>query len=320
MSLNKLMAGLLSGSGQRGKLSTLIFHRVRPAADPTAPRALHAEQFDQMLGWLGEVFNVLPPDEAVERLVRGDLPSRAMVITFDDGYADNAEVAMPILQRHGMRAAFFVATDFLDGGVMWNDKITLALLGAAAGSIDLAEFGLPVLDLGDPASRRKAAGQVISKLKYLAPAARSEQVDRLVALTGVALPRDLMMTTDQVRSLRAGGMVVGGHTCSHPILALLPADEAEREIRDNKTRLEAILGEPINLFAYPNGGPGKDYLGEHARVVQRAGYKAAFTTGWGVSRRGDDPFQLARFTPWDAQRGAFIRRLILNLRQPATVV
>src|SRR5690606_40650122 len=99
MSVEKVVAGLLSGSGQRGKLSTLIFHRVRPTADPTAPRALHAQQFDQMLGWLGEVFNVLPPDEAVERLVRGDLPSRAMVITFDDGYADNAEGAMPVLQR-----------------------------------------------------------------------------------------------------------------------------------------------------------------------------------------------------------------------------
>jgi len=204
--------------------------------------------------------------------------------------------------------------------VMWNDKITLALLGAAAGPIDLVEFGLPVLNLGDPASRRQVAGQVIRKLKYLTPDERAKQVDRLVALTGVTMPRDLMMTTDQVRALRAGDMVVGGHTCSHPILTSLPADEAEREICDNKARLEAILGEPINLFAYPNGGPGKDYLGEHARIVQRAGYKAAFTTGWGVSRRGDDPFQLARFTPWDTQRGAFIRRLILNLRQPATVV
>jgi peptidoglycan/xylan/chitin deacetylase (PgdA/CDA1 family) len=320
MSLERFVAGLLSGAGRRGKLSTLIFHRVRPTADPTAPRALHAQHFDDMLGWLGEVFNVLPPDEAVERLARGDLPARALTITFDDGYADNAEVAMPILQRHGMCAAFFVATDFLDGGVMWNDKITLALRGAPPGPLDLAEFGLATVELGDPASRRKAAGQVIRKLKYLAPVHRAEQVDHLVALTGVTLPRDLMMSSAQVKSLRDGGMIVGGHTCSHPILASLAADEAEREIRDNKARLEAILGEPINLFAYPNGGPGKDYLGEHARMVQRAGYSAAFTTGWGVSRQGDDPFQLARFTPWDDQRGAFIRRLILNLRQPATVV
>lgn len=320
MNLERFIAGLLSGAGTRGKLSTLIFHRVRPTADPTAPRALHAHQFDDMLGWVGEVFNVLPPDEAVARLARGDLPARALTITFDDGYADNAEVAMPILQRHRMRAAFFVATDFLDGGVMWNDKITLALLGAPAGPFHLDGFGLATVELGDSASRRKAAGQVIRKLKYLEPAQRAEEVDRLVMLTGVTLPRDLMMTSAQVKSLRDGGMIVGGHTCSHPILASLSADAAEREIRYNKARLEAILGEPLSLFAYPNGGPGKDYLGEHARIVQRAGYKAAFTTGWGASRRGDDPFQLARFTPWDDQRGAFIRRLILNLRRPATVV
>jgi len=320
MSLDKFIAGLLSGAGPRSKLSTLIFHRVRPQFDATAPRALHAAQFDRMLGWLGAVFNVLPPDEAVERLARGDLPARALTITFDDGYADNAEVAMPILQRHAMRAAFFVATDYLDGGVMWNDKITLALRGAPAGPTNLAEFGLPTLELGDLTSRRNAAGQVILKLKYLNPSERAERVDRLVALTGVTLPRDLMMTTDQVRSLREGGMIVGGHTCSHPILASLPAEEAEREIRENKARLEAILGESIMLFAYPNGGPGKDYTGEHARMVQRAGYVAAFTTGWGVSRPDDDPYQLARFTPWDEQRGAFIRRLIFNLRRSATVV
>ncbi|MFT3759461.1 polysaccharide deacetylase family protein [Thauera sp.] len=320
MKLEKLFAGLLSGSGQRARLSTLIFHRVRPAMDPYAPRALHARRFDDMLGWLGDVFNVLPPDEAIVLLARGALPPRALTITFDDGYADNAEVAMPILQRHGMRAAFFIATDFLDGGVMWNDKITLALRGAPSGTLELARIGLEDVQLGDVASRRNAIEKVIGTLKYLPPAQRVEKVDRLVELAGVSLPRDLMMSTAQVRALRAGGMVIGGHTCAHPILASLPPDEAEREIRDNKARLEAILGEAITLFAYPNGGPGKDYRAEHARMAERAGYAAAFTTGWGVSRRGEDPYQLARFTPWDESRGAFVRRLILNMRQAATQV
>lgn len=320
MIFERFAADLLSGAGARRKLSTLIFHRVRPGFDPSAPKALHAERFDQMLGWLKKVFNPLPPDEAVERLARGDLPPRALTITFDDGYADNVEVAMPILQRHGMRAAFFIATDYLDGGVMWNDRIALAMRAVAAGEVDLRPFGLERVQVGDAASRRQLAGKLIHKLKYLPLAERSRSADRLVELAGIDLPSDLMMTSAQLRSLRGAGMVVGGHTCSHPILAVLPAHEAEREIRDNKARLEAILGEPISLFAYPNGSPGKDYLGAHARMVERAGYRAAFTTGWGVSRMGDDLFQLARFTPWDVQRGAFLRRMIANLRQPATIV
>lgn len=320
MMLERIAADLLSGAGAQRKLSTLIFHRVRPAFDPAAPQALHAERFDEMLGWLKKVFNPLPADEAVERLASGELPPRALTITFDDGYADNAEVAMPILQRHGMSAAFFVATDYLDGGVMWNDRIALALRGAPEGELDLRPFGLELVRVSDLAGRRKLIGQLIDKLKYLPLPQRAERADRLVELCGVQLPRDLMMTRAQVRSLRDGGMVVGGHTCSHPILAVLPADEAEREIADNKTRLEGILGEPIRLFAYPNGGPGKDYVNAHARMVERAGYRAAFTTGWGVSRAGDDLFQLARFTPWDMQRGAFLRRMILNMRQRATIV
>lgn len=320
MIVGRIAAGLLSGSGRRARLSTLIFHRVRAESDPTAPRVLHAAQFDQMLRWIGEVFTVLPPDEAVARLAQGDLPPRAMAITFDDGYADNAEVALPILQRHGMKAAFFVATDFLDGGMMWNDRIAHVLRNAPAGALDLSPFGLPSATLGDLASRRKLAGRLIGEVKYRHPEQRLELIESLRVQTEVELPTNVMMTSEQVRSLRAAGMVIGGHTCSHPILASLDATEAEREILDNKARLEAILGESIKVFAYPNGGPGKDYRVEHVRMVAEAGYQGAFTTGWGCSRHGDDLFQIARFTPWDQGHYPFITRLLQNLRRPATTV
>lgn len=322
MMLAQLCAGALARGGAGARLSTLIFHRVRAQAEAAAPQALDAAGFDRLLEWVTEVFTVLPVDEAVERLARGSLPPRALAITFDDGYADNAEVALPILRRRGLHAAFFIASDYLDGGVMWNDKITLAMRGAPEGCFtfggdELGILGLADVELGDDRSRRQAAAAFTSKVKYLAPQARAAAVDALVDRAGVSLPRTLMMSSAQVRELRAAGMVVGGHTCSHPILTALADSEAEAEIAGNKRRLEELLGERLSLFAYPNGVPGRDYRAEHARMVERAGYQAAFSTAWGVAQRAHDPFQLARFTPWDRHRNPFLWRMVRNLlRQP----
>ena len=90
---------LLSPAGARGRLSILIFHRVHPQLDPMFPGEMHAATFRERMGWIREWFNVLPLDDAVTALSRGMLPSRALAITFDDGYADNFTVALPILKQ-----------------------------------------------------------------------------------------------------------------------------------------------------------------------------------------------------------------------------
>lgn len=310
---------LLSPPGPRGKLSVLIFHRVRPAPDPLVPRALDADQFDRLLGRVGEAFNVLPPDEAVERLRRGELPARALAITFDDGYADNAEVALPILLRHRMRAAFFIATDFLDGGAMWNDAISAALRACEREELDLSGLGLGVHTLDSLEARRKAIGRIVVRVKYLPHGRREEVAAAIRERCRVATLPAMMMRSDQVRALRAAGMTIGAHTCSHPILSSLDLSGARREIEAGKARLEAILGEPVRLFAYPNGKPGRDYGAEHVRLVREAGFEAAFSTGWGVSSARADLFQLPRFTPWDRRPRAFVFRLMRNLVEPGAV-
>src|SRR5438067_12205090 len=108
-------AGRLFTAG--GALSILIFHRVTPAADPLLPDIPDAAAFERVVRLLVEHFNVIPLSEAAARLLRASLPPRALCITFDDGYADNHDVALPILARHGVTATFFIATGFLGGGI-----------------------------------------------------------------------------------------------------------------------------------------------------------------------------------------------------------
>ena len=110
-------------------------------------------------------------------------------------------------------------------------------------------------------------------------------------------------------------MEIGGHTITHPILARIDAAEAEREIAGGKAELEAILGEKVELFAYPNGKPVEDYTAEHVAIARRVGFRAAVTTSWGAGRRTSDPFQLPRFTPWDRAPARFALRLLLNARR-----
>ncbi len=295
--LNRLIRPALSVTG-RGKLTILIYHRVLRIVDPLFPDAPDAARFDEQMSWVAAALNVIPLNEATEMLQDGRLPGRAACITFDDGYADNAEVALPILRRHGLSATFFVATGFLDGGRMWNDTIIEAVRRAPGTSLDLGFLGLKNRSMDTPASRRATIDEIIGKLKYLPPIKRQMQVDTLAHAIGEQLPHDLMMRSEQVRSLHAAGMSIGAHTVTHPILTQVDDTEALREMRTGREALESILGTRVSLFAYPNGKPETDYSPAHVTMVRDLGFTAALSTHAGAAEASSDRYQLPRFTPW----------------------
>jgi peptidoglycan/xylan/chitin deacetylase (PgdA/CDA1 family) len=114
-------------------------------------------------------------------------------------------------------------------------------------------------------------------------AERDQAITRLQAICGVAaLPRGLMMRTEQVRDLHRAGMEIGGHTVNHPILLSLTLAEAESEIVEGKRRLEAICDSPVDVFAYPNGITRARLHSEHAKLVEALGFRGAVTTARGV--------------------------------------
>lgn len=305
----------LSPAGANGRLSVLIFHRVLPTLDPLFPDLPDAKRFSAILGWMKSWFNVLPLDQAARQLNLGTLPARAAAITFDDGYADNVTVALPILRQRELAATFFIATGFLDGGRMWNDTIIEAIRRCTLPRLSLDDIALGTHSLATLSERRGAIEALIAAVKYLPVDQRSALVDRIAERAGVKPPTDLMMTVDQVKAMRRSGMQIGAHTVSHPILTRLPPADARREMADSKMRLETILGEKVSLFAYPNGKPGEDFSEEHAVLAREIGFDAAFTTAPNAARVGSDIMQLPRFTPWDRSRLRFGVRLALNLRR-----
>jgi len=302
---------LLNLAGPRA-LSVLAYHRVLPAPDALRPGEPCAADFESRMGWIKANFNVLPLREAVRALREDRLPRRALCITFDDGYADNHAIALPILQRLGLPATFFVATGFLDGGCMFNDLVIEAVRHATQPDLRLEDLGLGHHRLGSEEQRVHTIGRVLSSLKYFQPDRRHKVALEVARRAGAPVPTDLMMTSAQVRSLHEAGMTIGAHTVNHPILAEVTEKQARDEMAQGRACLERITGAPVRLFAYPNGTPLRDYRREHAELARELGFEAAVSCAWGAARPGDDPYQLPRFTPWDRGHLRFGLRLARN--------
>ena len=316
-----MLAGLslVAGAATRSRLTVLIFHRVLPAKDPLRPDEPSVGQFAWQMRLLREHFQPLPLLEAVQRLKGGSLPSRAVCVTFDDGYADNAQCAMPVLKRYAIPATVFVSTGFLNGGRMFNDTVIEAIRGLSGDYIDLRDQGLERYPIATTSDRLASIAAILRGIKHLDPARRQAVADVMEA-RGNTLPGDLMMTDREVQSLVANGLDVGAHTVHHPILSSVDAAVAQAEISDSKAQLETLLQQDVHLFAYPNGRPAIHYQDEHRSMVKNSGFLAAVSTHWGAATNESDPYQLPRFTPWDRTTARFAARLLLNYRSGDSLV
>ncbi len=311
---------ILSPAGNNARLSIAIYHRVVEEDDALLGISASAPIFDMQVEYFSKNFNVLPLHEAVQRLKNGTLPNRAACITFDDGYADNEEVALPILQKHGVPATFFVATGFINGGIMWNDVVIEWMRRVPVDSLDLTKMDLGKHVIDTLPQRREALYSLINTLKYLPFEIRKQRIDQLCSLIPVSLPDNLMMTPEQVVKLHSAGMGIGAHTVNHPILAQIKNEAAHSEIADCKDTLEQVINAPVRLFAYPNGKPDKDYLPDHIKIIKNLGFDAACSTAWGAAKNGCDLYQLPRFTPWTSDYLRFMLHISRNMVRKVDVV
>jgi peptidoglycan/xylan/chitin deacetylase (PgdA/CDA1 family) len=297
----------------QSSLSILVYHQVFDQRDYLHPDEPTVAEFESQMRVIREHFIPLSLSHATKQLQDGTLPRNAACITFDDGYLDNLLLAAPILKRLNIPATIFVASDFIDGGTMWNDRILEAIRWGKTEywNLDTAELG--AFDMSNQRARYIAAKELIKQIKHLPSEKRLEKVVAIEKLSD-ASGKQLMMSKNHLRQLGSFGIEIGAHTKSHPILTSLQEEEAEDEIRGCKYKLEDILQKNIDFFAYPNGHYGVDFVDIHKDIVRAAGFSAAVTTDWGVSSSETDLFQLPRFTPWDKQPAKFLYRLLKNTR------
>jgi len=297
-------------------LSILIYHRVLDSEDFLRPGDPTQVQFNWQMRLLSECFVPLSLATAIDKLKCDQLPARAVCVTFDDGYADNERLALPILKRWGVPATVFVSSDYLNGGCMWNDAIIEALRHINLSQLKLS--GLGVFSTLNDSDKLKAAAVILPVVKYWSLSRREDFVMNLWKKVPesstdkrVVFP-DLMMSDAQVRNLCRQGVEIGGHTLSHPILSTITDKEVRKEVEGNKEYLEKLINRKVRFFAYPNGKAVKDYTTKDVDTVKEVGFEAAVTTEAGCSEGGADLWQLPRFTPWDKCYIRFLVRLLMN--------
>lgn len=295
-------------SGDR--FCVINYHRVLEKQDPLIGSEPDLITFRWQMEVLARCFNVLPLSEALHASSIGQLPARAVCITFDDGYRSLHDLALPVLREFCLPATVFITSGFIGEGTMWNDRIIDALQVMPDGQLDLTDLGLGSYPLHSILQRRIAIDTLTEKSKYLPPENRHTVIERLSTIAGSAGNAGKMLTREMVLNLVSNGIDIGAHTVSHPILTSLDDESVRAEIIGGKNELESILGKPIRLFAYPNGKKGKDYNASHVQMVREAGYDAAFTTEVGAITRSQDRYQLPRSRPWDLTPLGFGLRIL----------
>jgi peptidoglycan/xylan/chitin deacetylase (PgdA/CDA1 family) len=314
----------------------VLYHRVveLPFADPYL-LCVSPQHFAEHLEILRRSWRPLRLQQLAQAPRARGLPHRAVVVTFDDGYADNLYNAKPLLERYAIPATLFVVTGSIGcGREFWWDELQRLFLQPATlpESLDLQVRGRSYQwELGDAARyceadcRRQRGWNVEQEetpslrqhlhralyylLHLLTEGERLKVLDKLVAWAGIEStnrPTHRTLSRDEVVRMAKGGLVeVGSHTVTHPALANLPLSVQREQIRRSKASLEDVLGRPVTSFSYPHGS----YTPETAALVREAGFACACSSLIDLVWRGTDRFQLPRMVVknWDGE--AFAQRL-----------
>ena len=296
----------------RNRLNILIYHQVMDKPDPMRPYESHVEKFKWQMELVKKHYHPIGLIEACHLMKKGKLPANAVCITFDDGYVNNLTNAAPILRALGIPATVFIATEFINGSNMFNDRLIDLAGNNRLEVLDLEPISGGKLALNSLESRRDAAHKMIKMVKYLHFNQRQQKVNELYDKNGISDKPGKMMTAEQIVALSQTGIEIGAHTHDHPILASLSHDEQEKQIYESKSILEKITESEIEGFAYPNGKRNQDYSENSVEIVKKCGFKYAVSTEPGCSKRVDERFELRRFTPWDLEPSKFHLRMLRN--------
>jgi peptidoglycan/xylan/chitin deacetylase (PgdA/CDA1 family) len=294
--------------------------------------AVNPRHFAEHLEVLRQHARPMQLRELSQGLRDGNLSDRSVVITFDDGYADNLHNAKPLLERHDIPATVFVASGYIGRKrEFWWDELDRLLLrpGTLPERVQLSVNGntyrwelseaahYTVEDFRrhrgwrawnkNPTPRHQLYASLCKLLRPISEEERRQklrEVRRWTAAVPARRSNHRPLSREEVERLHQGRLVeVGAHTITHPILSALPSDSQAHEIRKNKAGLEKILDRSVSSFAYPYGKP-YDYTAQTIDIVRQAGFTSACASFAGLVRRSSDRFQLPRVSArnWNGDR------------------
>lgn len=292
---------------QRRRTVILAYHGVlreaRAASAYLCSNFVSESRFEAQVKHLRRCYAPITMSEVVEALEgRRTLPERAVVVTFDDGFANNYDVAFPILRSYGVPFTVFLTTGMIGRAraQLWTERIKRAVYLSSRTGVTVDVGGRRArVSLVDSDARERASRAILSVAKRLPGAKRDQTVKSIEEafgrpeLSNEDRERYAFLDWEQVREMAAAGVEFGSHTVSHPILSTLDDATLACELVESRRQIEAQLGRPCDTFAYPNGGRG-DFGAREQDALRRAGYRVALALTGGLVRADANPWAVER--------------------------
>ncbi|MBS1850689.1 MAG: polysaccharide deacetylase family protein [Acidobacteria bacterium] len=277
----------------------LMYHSVLP--DPAPQRDILGgivhplAVFERQMEVLAREYHPVSMQE-VHAFVLGQkpLPRRSVAVTFDDGYADNLEVAGPVLRRYGIPATVYVTVDCVEQRqIPWPARLRRAFLTTKK-TAWTRPGGAPV-SLPEAAERQHSLDLTSDHCAGLCGDVQEQFVAAIERDLEVGpYTANLMMSWEQLRTWVKQGHIAGSHTLTHPNVAHIGDAELQRELSESKRRMEQQLSQEITHFAYPGPALQPIWSQKTRQVCHAVGYKVVVTTTSGLVRPGADPLGLCR--------------------------
>jgi peptidoglycan/xylan/chitin deacetylase (PgdA/CDA1 family) len=292
-----LWSGITSALSQipdRGSLLVLSYHRIgEPDEDFFDPGVFSAtgEDFDEQISHLKRSASLVTLEEAlafVSGIVKETARRCRVLITFDDGYRDNYDIAYPILRSHGVQGVFFLATSMVSSrAVPWWDRIAWLMRTAQRRRFTLHYPAELFVDI----DRNGLSESLQAVLKLYKTPDNSDPARFMLELIEEAKADEVTETErrflswDEAREMNRGGMAIGSHTQSHTVLSQLTQPQQFEELSGSRAILKEELGVDVDILAYPVGHRDS-FSGETKSIAQKAGYRGAFSHYGGTNLRG----------------------------------
>ena len=299
-----------------GRVAVIMYHRV--IADHVARQTdsnpgiiVSKGQFEQQMATIREEFNPLSLNEFQSHVENETAPPRrSCLITFDDGWIDNYEIAFPILRKYSIPAVIFLPCDYISTDrTFWQEEMLMRLTRMLSSGNGDAQKALGEI----LASRDNGFERTIDGIRLFVISMKHEsqgEIESLLEEIRLASEHcvdgkhyNKHLTWEQVRDMQDAGVTFASHALSHRLLTTLDPEERRRELETSQRVLEKMLGHPVSAIAYPNGDFDEGVL----RSTREAGYTLGFSTEHGVFEIGNDPLAIPRFNLHDRNGGTRAR-------------
>jgi peptidoglycan/xylan/chitin deacetylase (PgdA/CDA1 family) len=225
------------------------------------------------------------------------IKNNGILITFDDGFQNNYTAAFPLLRKYKIPFVLFISTGFMEGKLIWTDELLkLSIVVKDFFRITGEWFSSNNIELDSPFTYNSLR----IKMKSISDQLRKKFLNEMLSEKQNPLPSEFNelftpLTWEQLQEMVDSGLCeIGAHTETHPILSQLSYDQQFREISLSKQKFEDELDREVSFFAYPNG-KYSDFNDDTLQIVENLGFKYAFSTESGKSKRADFPYKLRRY-------------------------